>query len=145
MSSATDPDKRHAERWIAFAISAFLTLAASYFVLGLMSAPLDEYINLQDDIMFDDVRPSVSPFLFGVLAVTAVTCLIGTVLQAFNSRWSLPAMIVYFVAAKLSWILSSFLPNYDGGATGAILTLIQLVVLFLVFRTQGHKWLRLPG
>ena len=110
-----------------------------------MSAPLDEYINLQDDIMFDDVRPSVSPFLFGVLAVTAVTCLIGTVLQAFNSRWSLPAMIVYFVAAKLSWILSSFLPNYDGGATGAILTLIQLVVLFLVFRTQGHKWLRLPG
>ncbi|WP_203293493.1 hypothetical protein [Maricaulis parjimensis] len=145
MSATTDPEKRHVERWIAFAISIFLSLAASYFVLGLMSAPVEEYVNLQDDIHFADVQPVVGPFLFGVLAVTAISCVIGTLLQAFNTRWSLPVMLFYFLSAKLSWILSSFLPNYDGGATGAVLTLIQLIMLFLVFRTQGHKWFRLQA
>ena len=145
MSSRTDPEKRHVERWIAFAISLFLPLAASYFELGLLSAPVEEYVNLQDDIVFEDVQPVVGPALFSVLVATAVLCAIATLLQLINSRWSLPVLLAYFVTAKLSWVMSSFLPNYDGGATGAVLTLIQLLVLFLVFRTQGHKWLRLAA
>ena len=145
MSSRTNPEKRHIERWIAFAVSVFLSLAASYFVLGLMSAPVDEYVNLQDDIMFDDVRSSVGPVLFGVLAATALTCLAGTVIQLFNSRWALPVMMLYFITAKISWVMSSFLPNYDGGMTGAVLTMFQMFVLFLLFRTQGHKWFRLDA
>lgn len=143
MLSRSEPAQRRVERWLAVAISLFLSLAASYFVLGLINAPVEPLVDLDPGITFDDVRPSVGPGLMAVLIVAAASITLATLLQLFNSRWSLPVVLFYFLAAKLSWVMSAFLPNYDGGTSGMILTVIQVVLIVLIFRTQGHRWFRL--
>lgn len=141
--SRTEPSKRRIERWLAVAISLFLAFAANYFVLGLINAPVEPLVDLDPEITFDDVRPSVGPALMTVLIVAAASITLATLLQLFNSRWSLPVVLFYFLAAKLSWVMSAFLPNYDGGTSGMILTVIQIGLIVLIFRTQGHRWFRL--
>ena len=61
---------------------------------------------------------------------------------ARRSRWAFPAILVHFAAAKSAWVLSTFLPYYDGGAIGAWLTVVQVVAIALIFRSTDQSWFR---
>lgn len=136
------PVFRAAERWIAIILSLFLGVAQGYFVIGINFFSIDRYVDLEPGVTFEDVRPIIDWPLQTSLALACLGALVAAVLLLVRSRWAFPAILVHFMAAKTAWVLSTFLPYYDGGAIGAWLTVIQVITIVLVFRSTDQTWFR---
>lgn len=133
------PPLRQPEYMLGLALSVFLTLTAIFFIAGLADAPVD-FVDLEPGASFDSVRASVDGPLLGALVVSAVAVTLSTALQLVRSRWSVVPMLVHFVAAKTAWVMAAFLPGYDGGLIGAVLTVLQLIAIVLVYRAHDPGW-----
>lgn len=136
------PVFRAAERWIAIILSLLLGVAQGYFVIGINFFSIDRYVDLEPGVTFEDVRPIIDWPLQTSLALACLGALVAAVLLLARSRWAFPAILVHFMAAKTAWVLSTFLPYYDGGAIGAWLTVIQVITIVLVFRSTDQTWFR---
>ena len=134
------PVFRAAERWIAIILSLLLGVAQGYFVIGINFFSIDRYVDLEPGVTFEDVRPIIDWPLQTSLALACLGALVAAVLLLARSRWAFPAILVHFMAAKTAWVLSTFLPYYDGGAIGAWLTVIQVITIVLVFRSTDQTW-----
>lgn len=133
---------RTAERWTAAVLGLFLAVAQGYFVIGINLFPIDEYVDLEPGVTFEDVRSVVDWPLQTSLALACLAALAATLLVLWRSRWAFPAILVHFAAAKTAWVLSTFLPYYDGGAIGAWLTVVQVIAVVLIFRSTDQSWFR---
>lgn len=131
-----------AERWAGAALSLSLAIVLGYFVVGLNLYPVDEIVNPQPGVTFAVVRPSVSWPLQAALAIACLGAMTATVLTAIGSRWAFFAILVHFIASKTAWVLSTFVPYYEGGAIGAWLTVIQIIAIVLIFRSTDPVWFR---
>lgn len=136
------PVFRAAERWIAVILCLFLGVAQGYFVIGINFFSIDRYVDLEPGVTFEDVRPIIDWPLQTSLILACLGALLATILLLARSRWAFPAILVHFMAAKTAWVLSTFLPYYDGGAIGAWLTVIQMIAIVLVFRSTDQTWFR---
>jgi hypothetical protein len=136
------PVFRAAERWIAFVLCLLLGVAQGYFVVGINFFSIDEYVDLEPGVTFEDVRPVIDWPLQTSLILACLAAFVAMVLVARRSRWAFPAILIHFAAAKSAWVLSTFLPYYDGGAIGAWLTVVQVVAIALIFRSTDQSWFR---
>lgn len=143
--SADRQTRRRIERWTGILVTAGLTPIAVYYALGVAGIPIEHIVDLDRTTRFDDVRPMISPLHVGALIVSGISVIASLILQVLDSRWSIPAHIIYFTGAKIGWIMSAFLANYDGSPVGAMTTIFQLSVLVILVRTQGGKWFGPPG
>lgn len=126
---------RLVERWLGVFLCFLLALSQGYFILGLYVFSVDEYVDLEPNVTFEDVRPVIEWPLETAIIIAFAGAALATMLAIFRSRWAFAAILVHFIAAKTAWVLSTFLPYYDGGAIGAWLTVIQMVAIVLIFRT----------
>ncbi|WP_203293495.1 hypothetical protein [Maricaulis parjimensis] len=117
-----------------------LTPVASYYALGVAGFPIERFVDIDPTTRFDDVRFLIGPLHYWALIVSGSFAVLSLVLQILDSRWSIPAHIIYFIGAKIGWIMASFLANYDGVLVGATTTIFQMTVLVILVRTQGQKW-----
>jgi|GEM_PF-2928060 len=136
------PVFRAVERWVAIALSVFLGVAQGYFVVGINFFAIDRYVDLEPDVTFADVRPVIDWPLQTSLTLACLAAFAATALLLVRSRWAFPAILVHFIAAKTAYVLSTFLPYYDGGAIGAWLTVIQIIAIVLIFRSTDQVWFR---
>ena len=130
------------ERWAGVALSLCLAIVLGYFVVGLNLYPVDEIVNPQPGVTFDVVRPSVGWPLQAALAIACLGAATATVLTAIGSRWAFLAILLHFIASKTAWVLSAFVPYYEGGAIGAWLTVIQIIAIVVIFRSTDPVWFR---
>ncbi|MAK64310.1 MAG: hypothetical protein CMF75_06135 [Maricaulis sp.] len=131
---------RQIERWTAIAMTLGLTPIAAYYAIGILGLPIERLVDLDPTTRFDDVRRMISPVHVAALILSGAGATASLLLQILDSRWSLPAHILYFIGAKTGWIMASFLANYDGLMVGAVTSIFQLSVLVILVRTQGGKW-----
>ena len=134
MHWAMPPQIRALEWILAIGLCGFLTLIEAYFTYGLFVAPIDGYVDLEPGTTFEEIAPIVGwPLKISLLSAFA-SAAIATPLTVIRSPWAFAAILVHFIAAKIGWIQSAFLPSYDGSVIGTWMTIIQILAMGLVFR-----------
>lgn len=128
---------RRLEWGAAIALCLFLAAAEAFFALGLFDLPLDGILDLEPNTTFAEVRPVAGWPLRVALLVSAIAAGLAVPLTALRSAWAFALIVLHFVTAKIAWVLSAFLPNYDGGPIGAWMTVIQILAIALVFRAAS--------
>jgi hypothetical protein len=131
---------RHLERQVAIILTGGLCLISFYYSAGFLGLPIERLVDMNPNIRFDDVRHDMLPAHIGTLAFSTLAAFACLGLQLADSRWCVPAMIVYFLTAKVGWVLAAVLINYSGFSVGGFTTVFQVIVLALLFRTHWHKW-----
>jgi len=122
---------------MAILLSFFLFLEEGYFVTGLFFYPVDNFISIDPNTTFADVRPVAGWPLKASVLIACAAAGATVILLFWKSIWARLTIILHIIGGKTAWVLASFLPNYDGGALGAWLTVVQLCTLVLVFRVTA--------
>lgn len=132
--------KQQIDWWLARFGIYMTALVMSHLLIGLYLFPIDRYIPLEPgtnlQLAGQNIHPVLEVLMWGNTALL-VACII---LVSRRSRWVLPGMAIYLIAAKLTWVYTVYLTYYNGDGFALWVTLFQLIGLIFSFRAAWPEW-----